>query len=304
MSKMKLASTLRSGGLTNAAPLVVPGTLLAAARRQQQPISPTQGISFPDPTSLSGLPPQGIILALMMLNQLEVSLGKEFDDKMKLLSRIGHAIKQARDQAINLAKQSFTAYSSSLFNLPVSEDDVPSEGAMYSVGKKVFPGDDDSRVSAMLRIQWIASIDPAKILGVPQDMFGGAELKTMVPGGFVYLLQKDSAGFISQVPVVPKIEIGVGLEGESEAMKLLKGEIKTETEFETTFFWLKNPPMGGYRFLSVIINLFNQVMSSEGNGVSIGLQSCERGGTAVDPSGTNPSRNNPVPVAGQRGGTS
>ena len=286
MGKMRLAGTLRSGSLTKAAPLVAPGTL-AAAGGPQQPNLPLS----------DGLPPQGILLTLMMLNQLEASLGKEFDDKMKLLSRMGQAFEQVRDQAIDFAKQTYTAFSSLLFTLPVSEDDVPSEGAMYSRGKRVFPGDDDSRVSAVLRIQWMASSDAAKMLGLPPNTLGGTALKAMVPGGFVYLLQKDSAGFIQQVPVVPKIEFGVGLE-------LLKAEIKTETEFEASLLWLRNPPMGGYRFLSLIINLFNQQMASLGRDVSIGLQSCEGGGTAIDPSGTNPSRSNPVPVAGQSAGTS
>jgi hypothetical protein len=296
MSRISLAKTLKGGGFIKASGIVETARPAARVGPQQQQISLADAIPYPDPSSLGGLPPQGIIMALMMLNQLEASLGKEFDDRMKLLSSIGKAIGTVAKALVNLVKQSVAEYSSSLFNLPVSYDDAPLEGAAYKPGKRVFAGEEDSRVSAVLRIQWTVSIDPAKMMGLPSDVLGDAKIRMMVPGGFIYLLQKDSAGVITQVPVVPKIEFGAGLEGESEAMKMLKAEIKTETEFESAFFWLQNPPLGGYRYLSATVNLFNEAMSALGNIISLGLQSCEQGGSAIDPSGTGPSRSNIVPV--------
>jgi len=229
-------------------------------------------------------------MALMMLNQLEASLGKEFDERKKMLSAIGKAIGTVAKGLANVAQQSI---SSSLFNLPVSEDNAPLDGATYNAPQKIFANEPNSEVAAVLRIQWIVSVDPAKVMGLPGGIFGGPAVKAMVPGGFIYLLRQDSAGFIVQVPIVPKIEVGAGLE-------ILKAEIKAETEYETTFFWLQNPIMGGYRFLSAIVNLFNQAMSAlpgPSSAVTLGLQSCERNGPIVDPSLAGQPRSNKVQVA-------
>jgi hypothetical protein len=262
--------------------------------------SPVEQLAMPGapdiptiPQSTFGFPPQGLIMALVMLNQLEASLGKEFDERMKILSGVGKAVRTTAGALANLGKQSVAQNVNNVFTLPVANDKVSIEGATYEPGKTIFAGETDSRVAAVVRVQWIVGVDPTVLTDLPQPVFGSANVRIMVPGGFVYLLKNDSAGFIVQAPVVPKVEFGVGLEEEGEVMKQLRAEIKGETEFESTFFWLQNPPFGGYRYLSAVVNLFNQAMDmSAASAVKLALQSCARGETAVDPNGRASSRSN------------
>ena len=226
--------------------------------------------------------PQGLIYALQILNQLENDLAQAFDERMKALSHVGRAIATAANGLTTLAKKTSD---DTIFNLPISYDDAPLEGATYRRGKRVFANESDSLVSAVLRIQWTVSLDPIKVMGLPLPSGFSDEVKMMVPGGFIYLLQNDSAGFIEQVPIVPKIEVGAGLELEAKESKIAPlTEIKAETEFESTFFWLKTARLGGFRTLAAIVNLFNQAMSSvSDNAVTLGLQSCEKNKVPLSP---------------------
>jgi hypothetical protein len=301
MDRMLVGGSLRqSARIGTGSPLRGAAPSRAAVSMQGLPPQPT-----PSSTSnlLQGIP-QGIVYALQALTQLESEAGQAFDERMKALSNVGQAIAaaakglkdmaaQAAGEAVGMAGQGLNiagqTLSNTAFRLPVSEDNAPLEGATYRVGKRVFANEKYSLVAAILRIQWTASIDPVKILGLPGGLGGGASLKMMVPGGFIYLLADDTQGFIEQIPVVPKIEVGAGLElGEGSKGGAISPvvEIKAETEFESTFFWLKIPGLGGYRTLATIVNLFNQAIATAAdNAVTLGLQACEKNkGPVVDPS--------------------
>jgi hypothetical protein len=306
------------GGSLRQSTRIGTGSPLRGAAPSRAAIS-TQGLPpQPTPSSASNLLqgiPQGIVYALQALTQLESEVGQAFDERMKALSNVGQAIaaaakglkdaaSQAAGQGLTLAGQGLSTaeqtvgqglslagqgISNAVFSLPVSEDNAPLEGATYRVGKRVFAKEKYSLVSAILRIQWTVSIDPVKVLGLPSGLGDGASVKMMVPGGFIYLLADDTQGFIEEIPVVPKVEVGAGLElGEGSKGAAISPvvEIKAETEFESTFFWLKIPGLGGYKTLATIVNLFNQAMTTvTDNAVTLGLQACERNkGPVVDPS--------------------